>query len=150
MRVRRLTASLLAGTLLACAVIAPAADAKKKGGSAKVGGTLEYTIPSFDPASHISQAPGTIRSKQGCQAIRVVTFAYFRSDGVTPASAVAPTVVTAPSGSFVVALTEPTTFNPPETFIIRGFAAQKIITRKGKKVTCKPIFGPGVPVTVAN
>lgn len=151
-RARRLFALALAGALIAGAATVPATDAKEgKKPTPKVGGTLQYTVPGFDPNTDQSLAPGLVRAKKGCQALRVLRFAYFGTDGVTPLpNTDQPSVVSSPSGSFVVALREPFVSDPPQTIFIRGFAEPRTVFKKGKKVKCKPIFGPGVPVTVVD
>lgn len=148
---RRGIAIALAGLVALALAGAPAAAAKGKGKGSKISGTITVAVPGFD-TFHLSTVTGVIRAKKGCNANRVVRFAFFNADG-TPAPVGQPTTVSGPTGSIIAPMSEPP--RPPTadpavayTFIVKVAVDPRTKKTKGKKVSCLPIVGPDSAVTV--
>ncbi len=134
---------LLSALMLAGLAAAPASHAKK---SKAVKGTIIVSVPAFDTTTHTSLATGFVRAKKGCDAIRIVRFAFFNLDG-TPVQAGQPTVVTAKGGSFIAALPEPFSSEPSKVYVVRVAVDPRTGRSHGKKVKCSSIAGPQSNVT---
>jgi hypothetical protein len=145
MRVSKRISLLLAGLMVVALAVAPAAGAKKK----NVTGSLLVSIPGFDQSSHTSLATGFVKAKGGCSAPRIVRFAYFNADGTPVQFAGQPTVVTAPGGSFIAALPQPSNSNDVAISLIVKVAVDGLAKKsKGKKVNCLPLTAPDTALTL--
>lgn len=135
----------MAALCVAVLAAAPVSEAKKS----NVSGSILVSVPSFDPNTHTSLATGVVQAKKGCSAPRIIRFAYFNSNGTPVQFAGQPTVVTAPGGSFIAALPQPSNDSDVAVTLIVKVAVDGLVKKnKGKKVNCLALTGPDTGITL--
>jgi hypothetical protein len=139
--VRRFAAAIGVGVLAAALVIGiPGAGAKKHRHKRHgVGGKVSVNVPAFDPDTGTSLATGKVHAKHGCDAPRVVRFAFFTSAG-QPIQTGQPAVVTTPGGGFVAALPSPGEGDTP--IVVKTAVDARTVRNHGSRVRCRALRGP--------